>query len=70
MDLLITPHPKRNRNHGLHLLEKQLRAAKKSIGMALFMFSAEQLTNALREKIEQGVEIRLVTDPDFEPTLL
>ena len=33
--------------------------------MALFVFSAQQLTNVLREKIEQVVEIRLVADPGF-----
>ena len=33
--------------------------------MALFVFSAQQLTNVLREQIEQGVEIRLVADPGF-----
>ena len=33
--------------------------------MALFVFSAQQLTNVLQEKVEQGVEIRLVADPGF-----
>jgi phosphatidylserine/phosphatidylglycerophosphate/cardiolipin synthase-like enzyme len=33
--------------------------------MALFVFSAQQLTNVLREQIERGVEIRLVADPGF-----
>ena len=65
VDVLFSPHPKRDRNHGLHLLDKQLRAAKASIDMALFVFSAQQLTNALREPIKQGVEIRLVADPGF-----
>ena len=65
MDVLFSAHPRRDRNHGLHLLEKQLRAAEESIHMALFVFSAQQLTNVLREKIEQVVEIRLVADPGF-----
>ena len=64
MDVLFSAHPKRDGNHGLNLLEKQLRAAKESIDMALFVFSAQQLTNMLREKIGQGVE-RLVADPGF-----
>ncbi len=33
--------------------------------MALFVFSAQQLTNVLREKIKRGIEIRLVADPGF-----
>ena len=65
MNVLFSPHAKRDGNHGIHLLEKQLRAAKESIDMALFLFSAQQLTNALREKVAQGVEIRLVADPEF-----
>ena len=65
VDVLFSPNPRRDRNHGIHLLEKQLRAAKESIDMALFVFSAPQLTNLLREQIEQGIEIRLVADPGF-----
>lgn len=65
VDVLFSPHPKRDSNHGLNLLAKQLKAAKQSLDMALFVFSAQQLTNVLREKIEQGVEIRLVADPGF-----
>jgi phosphatidylserine/phosphatidylglycerophosphate/cardiolipin synthase-like enzyme len=65
VDVLFSPHPKRDENHGLNLLAKQLKAAKESIDMALFVFSAQQLTNALREKIEEGVEIRLIADPGF-----
>ena len=65
VDVLFSPHPKKDRNHGLNLLAEQLKAAKKSIDMALFVFSAQQLTNALREQMKQGVEIRLVADPGF-----
>ena len=65
LDVLFSPHPKRDRNHGLNLLANQLKAAKKSIDLALFVFSAQQLTNALQEQIERGIEIRLVADPGF-----
>ena len=65
MDVLFSPHPKGDRKHGLNLLAKQLRAAKEGIDMALFEFSAQQLTNVLREQIKRGVEIRLVADPGF-----
>ena len=33
--------------------------------MALIVFSAQQLTNVLRELIQQGIQIRLVTNPGF-----
>ena len=56
MDVLFSAHHRKDRNHGLLLLEKQLRAAKESIDMALFVFSAQQLANVLREQIEQGLE--------------
>ena len=65
VDVLFSPHPKKDRNHGLNLLAEQLKAAKKRIDMALFVFSAQQLTNVLREQIERGVEIRVVADPGF-----
>jgi len=65
VDVLFSPHPRRDSNQGLNLLAEQLKAAKKSLDMALFVFSAQQLTNVLQEKVEQGVEIRLVADPGF-----
>ena len=65
MDALFSPHPRRDSNQGLNLLAEQLKAAKKSLDVALFVFSAQQLTNVLQEKVEQGVEIRLVADPGF-----
>ena len=65
VDVLFSPHPKRNQGHGLNRLAKQLNKARQRIDMALFVFSAQQLTNVLREQIEQGVEIRLVADPGF-----
>nr|WP_244281200.1 phospholipase D-like domain-containing protein [Synechococcus sp. UW106] len=65
VDVLFSPHPKRDGNHGLNLLAKQLRTARKRVDMALFVFSAQHLTNVLREQIKQGVEIRLVADPGF-----
>ena len=65
VDVLFSPHPKRDRNHGLNLLAEQLSTAREHIDMALFVFSAQQLTNVLREQIKAGVEIRLVADPGF-----
>ena len=65
VDVLFSPHPRKDQDHGLNLLAERLRQAKQSIDMALFVFSAQQITNVLRERIKQGVEIRLVADPGF-----
>ena len=65
VDVLFSPHPKRDRNHGLNLWAEQLKASTKSIDMALCVFSVQQLTNVLWEQIKQGVEIMLVADPGF-----
>ena len=63
--IFCPPYPRRHLSDGLNLLEKQLKAVKQSIDMALFIFSAQQLANMMREKVGQGIEIRLVTDPGF-----
>ena len=41
VDALFSPHPKRDRNHGLNLLAEQLKASTQSLDMALFVFSAQ-----------------------------
>ena len=69
VDVLFSPHPKRDRNHGLNLLAKQLKTAREKIDMALFVFSAQELTNALQDRIEQGVVIRLIADPGLPAAL-
>jgi len=51
--------------HGLDLIEDQLGSAKKTIDLALFVFSAQQLTNKLAEQISAGVQLRLLADPGF-----
>ena len=65
VDVLFAPHPKRSQEHGLQLLAEQLASAKRSIDMALFVFSAQQLANVLREQVKQGSDVRLVADPGF-----
>ena len=64
VDVLFSPHPKRDANHGLNLFAKQLKL-QGTTSKALFVFSAQQLTNVLREQIKEGVEIRLVANPGF-----
>ena len=65
VEVLFAPHPKRNPEHGLNWLAQQLGAARRSIDMALFVFSAQQLADVLQERVKAGVKIRLVADPGF-----
>ena len=65
VEVLFAPHPKRNPEHGLNWLAQQLGSARRSIDMALFVFSAQQLADELQERVTDGVKIRLVADPGF-----
>jgi phosphatidylserine/phosphatidylglycerophosphate/cardiolipin synthase-like enzyme len=65
VDVLFTPHRKRNPNHGLNWVEKQLDESRKSIDMALFVFTAQQLADALQRGVNAGLRIRLIADPSF-----
>ncbi|MGB1775584.1 MAG: phospholipase D-like domain-containing protein, partial [Synechococcus sp.] len=65
VEVLFAPHRKRDPNHGLNWLEHQLNQAKRRIDLALFVFSAQQLSNLLQNKMDAGVAIRLVADPGF-----
>ena len=65
VNVLFAPHSKKSPGHGLILIREQLAAAKRSIDMALFVFSDQSLTNVLAEKINAGIDIRLLADPSF-----
>jgi phosphatidylserine/phosphatidylglycerophosphate/cardiolipin synthase-like enzyme len=65
VDVLFTPHRKHNPKHGLNWVEKQLDEAGKSIDMALFVFTAQQLADALQRRVNAGLQIRLIADPSF-----
>ena len=65
VEVLFSPHPKRNASHGLHWLAALLSSAQQQIDMALFVFSAQQLANVLEERANDGIKIRLVADPGF-----
>ena len=65
VEVLFSPHRKRHPNHGLNWLADQLSSAQRNIDLALFVFSAQQLTSVLRERVEAGVRVRLVADPGF-----
>ena len=63
--VLFAPHRRHDRNHGLELIAEQLDQAKRSIDLALFVFSAQELADVLASKRDQGVEIRVLVDPGF-----
>ena len=63
--VLFAPHAKTNPNHGLQLINRELNKTSQSIDLALFVFSAQQLTNTLAKKVDEGIDIRLLADPGF-----
>ena len=65
VDVLFAPHAQQQPGHGLHVISEQLAAAKRNIDLALFVFSAQTLTNVLAEKVNAGINIRVLTDPGF-----
>ncbi|EAU72570.1 Phospholipase D/Transphosphatidylase [Synechococcus sp. BL107] len=65
VDVLFAPHRKRDLNHGLNWIEQQLDEAGKTIDMALFVFTAQQLADALQRRVNAGLQIRLIADPSF-----
>ncbi len=65
LHVLFPPHSKTTQGHGLDVIEDQLSSANKTIDLALFVFSAQQLTTQLAERIAAGVKIRLLADPGF-----
>jgi len=47
------------------LIDQTLASAKKSVNLALFVFSAQQLANTFEAKSQQGVGIRALVDSSF-----
>lgn len=65
VEVLFAPHARSDPHHGLRLIGERLAAAQRSVAMALFVFSAQELADVLRQRVEQGVEVRLLADPGF-----
>lgn len=65
MVVLFAPHPRNTDAHGLHLIDQHLSTARRSIDLALFVFSAQALSNRLEERMQQGTAIRVLADPGF-----
>ena len=65
VQVLFAPHSADNPNNGLQWIETLLSQATDQIDLSLFVFSAQNLADALRQLHEQGVRIRLLADPGF-----
>ena len=63
--VLFAPHRRDDPDHGLELIRQQLEQAQRSIDLALFVFSAQELADVLALKRDQGVQIRVLVDPGF-----
>ena len=63
--VLFAPHRRRDPNHGLLWLERQLLGVRRQLDLALFVFSAQNLADALTGLNQRGVKIRLLADPGF-----
>jgi phosphatidylserine/phosphatidylglycerophosphate/cardiolipin synthase-like enzyme len=65
VQVLFAPHRRNDPHHGLNLLAHQLSQARRRLDMALFVFSAQQLTDVLAELQRRRVKIRLLADAGF-----
>ena len=65
VDVLFAPHPRSDPNHGLNLISSTMAAAEHRIDLALFVFSAQALTDVIAALQAKGVKLRLLADPGF-----
>ncbi|MCP9860771.1 MULTISPECIES: phosphatidylserine/phosphatidylglycerophosphate/cardiolipin synthase family protein [unclassified Cyanobium] len=65
VEVLFTPHRRRDPNHGLAWLETKLASTNRRLDLALFVFSGQNLADRLQELHGRGVKIRLLADPGF-----
>ena len=65
VEVLFAPHHRTNPAQGLTWLETQLIGVRHKLDLALFVFSAQNLADALASLHQRGVAIRLLADPGF-----
>lgn len=65
VQVLFAPHRRDDPNQGLLLLASTLEEARQRVDLALFVFSAQSLTDVIAELHGRGVAIRLLADPGF-----
>lgn len=61
--LLFAPHRRSDPNQGLTLLASVLGQARRRVDLALFVFSAQELTAGLAQLQQRGVALRVLADP-------
>ena len=65
VDVLFAPHRRSDPNHGLNLISSALATTKQKLDLALFVFSAQDLTAVIAGLQAKGVRLRLLADPGF-----
>jgi phosphatidylserine/phosphatidylglycerophosphate/cardiolipin synthase-like enzyme len=65
VQVLFAPHRRSDPHHGLQLIGDTLATARQRLDMALFVFSAQALTDRIAELQQRGVQLRLLADPGF-----
>jgi phosphatidylserine/phosphatidylglycerophosphate/cardiolipin synthase-like enzyme len=63
--VLFAPHPRRDDNNGLAVIDNLLSETHRSLDMALFVLSEQRLADTMASLQQQGVKIRLLADPGF-----
>ncbi len=65
VEVLFAPHRRQDPDNGLAWLERQLRGARRHLDLSLFVFSAQNIADALAQLQQQGVRLRVLADPGF-----
>ena len=65
VQVLFAPHRRDDPNNGLNLLAATLSQTTRRLDMALFVFSAQQLTDVIAELQRRRVQLRLLADAGF-----
>ena len=65
VEVLFAPHADADPANGLALIGQRLGEARRSIDMALFVFSAQPLADGLAARARNGVRVRALVDPGF-----
>lgn len=65
IQVLFAPHERSNPSNGLAIIANTLKQAKEKIDLALFVFSAQELTGVLEERVKAGIKLRVLVDPGF-----
>ena len=63
--VLLAPQSETDPAGGLTMISNALGGARRTIDLALFVLSAQNLGNALAERHQQGVQLRVLVDPGF-----